>query len=327
MDSAIQARLRDGLQDRRSRLVSALEVHGESDDLNRLMGEVDAALERMREGTYGVCETCHDPIEEDRLAVDPLCRLCIDHLTPSEQRALEDDLELAGRIQVNLLPRPDARAHGWEIHRRYEPLGTVSGDYCDVVSAGDGSDQYALLGDVAGKGVAASIMMAQLHATFRTLIDVGLPLEKLLERANRIFCESVASSKYATLVCARLAPSGDALVSNAGHVPPLVVCGGKVERIPATSLPMGLFCGGRFSAQALRLERGDTLFLCTDGLTEASGPSGEEYGLGRLEALLAERHAAGPADLAAAVLSDLESFRAGRPRNDDLSLMVVRRTG
>jgi sigma-B regulation protein RsbU (phosphoserine phosphatase) len=327
MDTAMEARLRDGLTDRRRRLASAVEANGESEDLSRLIGEVDAALERMRAGTYGICETCHDPVEEDRLMVDPLCRLCLDHLTPSEQRALEQDLELAGRIQVGLLPRPDARAHGWEIHRRYEPLGAVSGDYCDLVAAGDGSEQYVLLGDVAGKGVSASIMMAQLHATFRTLIDVGLPLEKLLERANRIFCESVASSKYATLVCAKLAPSGDALVSNAGHVPPLLVRGREVVPIRATGLPMGLFCGGGFSAQAVRLERGDTLFLCTDGVTETSSPEGEEYGLDRLEALLASRHAEAPAALAKSCLDDLASFRAESPRADDLTLMVVRRTG
>jgi phosphoserine phosphatase RsbU/P len=204
----------------------------------------------------------------------------------------------------------------------------VSGDYCDLVSAaGDGSDQFVLLGDVAGKGVAASILMAQLHATFRTLIDVGLPLETLLERANRIFCESVASSKYATLVCAKLGPSGEAAVANAGHVPPLLVHGSRVSPIRATGLPMGLFCGGGFSVETTRLCPGDTLFLCTDGLTEAQSPAGEEYGLDRLVALLAARNSLAPAALADACLRDLASFRAGAPRADDLTLMVVRRTG
>jgi sigma-B regulation protein RsbU (phosphoserine phosphatase) len=328
MDHAIETRLRATLTERRDRLTTAAEAYGEHDDLRRLIGEVDAALERMSLGTYGICESCHDPIEEERLAIDPLCRYCLDHLTPSEQRALEQDLEMAARIQGGLLPRPDAGAHGWEIHRRYQPLGAVSGDYCDLVTAaGDGSEQFALLGDVAGKGVAASILMAQLHATFRTLIDVGLPLETLLERANRIFCESVASSKYATLVCAKLGPSGEAVIANAGHVPPLLVRGAQVSRIRATGLPMGLFCSGSFSVQEVRLHAGDTLFLCTDGLTETRSPAGEEYGLDRLVALLAARHALPPAALADTCLADLASFRAGAPRADDLTLMVVRRTG
>ncbi len=327
MDAAAQTRYRDGLTDRRRRLASAIDAHGPSEDLGRLIGEVDAALERMQGGTYGICETCHDPIEEDRLAVDPLLRFCLDHLTPPEQRALEQDLQLAGRIQGGLLPRPDVRAHGWEVHRRYEPLGAVSGDYCDLVAAGGGPEQYLLLGDVAGKGVSASIMMAQLHATFRTLIDFGLPLETLLERANRIFCESVASSKYATLVCAKLGPSGGVAIANAGHLPPLLLSAGGVTPFPASGLPMGLFCSGSFSLQAVALRPGDTLFLYTDGLTEARNPAGEEYGLDRLAAFLAPRRELSPAALADACLADLASFGAGVPRTDDLTLMVARRTG
>ncbi len=327
MDAAAEARYRDDLNDRRRRLETAVDAHGSSDDLSRLIGEVDAALERMEAGTFGICETCHDPIEEDRLAIDPLCRFCLDHLTPVDKRALEQDLELAGRIQGGLLPQPDVRAHGWEIHRRYRPLGAVSGDYCDLVAAGGGPDQYLLLGDVAGKGVAASIMMAQLHATFRTLIDVGLPLETLLERANRIFCESVASSKYATLVCAKLGPSGGVAISNAGHVPPLLLGPGGVTPFPASGLPMGLFCAGRFSVQAVALAPGDTLVLYTDGLTEARNRAGEEYGADRLAALLDARRGLAPSAIADACLADLASFGAGVPLADDLTLMVVRRTG
>ncbi len=327
MDAAAQSRYRDGLTDRRRRLASAVEEYGPTDDLSRLIGEVDAALERMEDGTFGICEACHESIEMDRLEIDPLIRFCIDHLTPPEQRALQQDLDLAGRIQGGLLPRPDVRAHGWEVHRRYEPLGAVSGDYCDLVDAGGGPEQYLLLGDVAGKGVAASIIMAQLHATFRTLIDVGLPLETLLERANRIFCESVASSKYATLVCAKLGHDGGASIANAGHVPPLLLRDGDVTPFPASGLPMGLFCGGRFSVQAVSLRPGDMLFLYTDGLTEARNPDGEEYGLDRLVTLLAGSRASAPGALASECLDDLAAFRAGARRSDDLTLMVVRRTG
>ncbi len=327
MEATEQARYRGGLVERRRRLASAIDEYGPSEGLSRLIGEVDAALERMEYGTFGICETCSGPIEAARLEVDPLERFCLDHLSPPEQRALEQDLELAGRIQGGLLPKPDVRAHGWEVHHRYEPLGAVSGDYCDLVAAGGGPEQYLLLGDVAGKGVAASILMAQLHATFRTLIDVGLPLETLLERANRIFCESVASSKYATLVCAKLATDGGAAISNAGHVPPLLLHEGQVTSFPASGLPMGLFCAGLFSVQVVSLRPGDTLFLYTDGLTETRNPAGEEYGLDRLAAFLATRGALAPAALASGCLEDLASFRAGAPRADDLTLMVVRRTG
>jgi len=78
--------------------------------LSALLGQVDSALERMDKGTYGLCETCREPMEPDRLLADPLARYCLEDLTQDEQRALEEDLELARRIQSGLLPGPSLRA-------------------------------------------------------------------------------------------------------------------------------------------------------------------------------------------------------------------------
>jgi len=98
MPTADQAYFRPQLEQRRERLLSAL--HSSADaSLSDLLTEVDAALARMDEGTFGICETCHDPVEKDRLLSDPLVRFCLDHLTDEEQRALESDLALAAGIQ------------------------------------------------------------------------------------------------------------------------------------------------------------------------------------------------------------------------------------
>jgi len=113
MDST--ALYRDQLLDRRQKLETAVATMGRLDEVSRLLHEVDAALGRMNAGTFGLCLTCHDPIEPERLQADPLTQFCIDHLTPGEQRALELDLELAARIQRELLPRPDVRFDGWEV--------------------------------------------------------------------------------------------------------------------------------------------------------------------------------------------------------------------
>lgn len=156
----------------------------------------------MNAGTFGLCATCHDAIEPDRLLADPLTQFCLDHLTPVEQRALQQDLELASRIQRELLPKPDTRFDGWEIAYHYQPAGPVSGDYCDLIP-GDADQVYFLIGDVAGKGVAAAMLMSHLSAMLRTLITVGLPLSQLMERASRVFCESTLPTHYATLVCGR----------------------------------------------------------------------------------------------------------------------------
>src|SRR5258705_6909181 len=180
----------------------------------------------MDEGTFGICETCHESVEKERLLNDPLVRFCLDHLTREEQRALESDLELAARIQQGLLPPPELSAAGWHVRYHYEPAGPVSGDYCDVLES-DGGLLF-LFGDVSGKGVAASMLMSHLHATFRSLARAGLPLERMVEDAIRIFCESTLAGEFATLVVVRVAHDGSVEFVNGGHLPVLHIHGDGV---------------------------------------------------------------------------------------------------
>src|SRR5713101_8018759 len=256
--------LNSQLQERKHRLEEAIALAPQRAGLAGLLRDVDSALERMDKGSYGLCETCHDPVEEDRLLADPLVRYCLDHLTPPQRDALQRDLDLASQLQRNLLPQVGLRAGGWETGFHYEPVGPVSGDYCDLIPS-DGQ-LFFVLGDVSGKGVAASMLMTQLHALFRSLISVGLPLEQLVGLANRVFCESTMAGQYATLVCGKASQSGDVQISSAGHLPSLLVGKGGVLRIESTGLPLGMFCEVELSATRLQMEAGDTLFLYTDGL-------------------------------------------------------------
>ena len=324
---------RDQLLDRRQKLETAAATLRGATDVTRLLQEVDAALRRMDTGTFGLCETCGDAVETDRLLADPLTRFCLDHLTITEQRALEEDLELASRIQRGLLPSGEARPggpdglNGWEMAYHYQALGPVSGDYCDLIQ-GDGGQTYFLVGDVAGHGVAAAMLMSHLSATLRTLISVGLPLSQLMERASRVFCESTLPNHYATLVCGRASASGEIEVCNAGHPPPLVVRGGgrgETLRLDATGLPIGMFCSESFTSQTVRLEHGETLLLYTDGLLETRNSSGVEYGIERLAALSVAAATLDSKSTVAACLGDLASFRGAVPSTDDLTIMAVRR--
>ncbi len=318
--------LRTQLEERRQRLQTALNSSAANTPLAQLLLEVDAALERMESGTYGLCEECHEAIEKDRLIADPLTCYCLDHLTSAQQRALEEDLELAARIQRALLPQRNLRHAGWLVHHHYEPAGPVSGDYCDVIRSANGDEElFFLLGDVSGKGVAASMLMSHLHAMFRSLTSVGLPLEQLLERANRVFCESTMAGHYATLVCGRASRSGEVEISNAGHLPSLLIHKGDVTRIEATGLPLGMFSSGNYPVKKTRLEPGDTLFLHTDGLSETRDHSGAEYGLARLTRFVGGCHGLSPEALTASCLKDLKAFSSGTPRADDLTVMVIRR--
>jgi sigma-B regulation protein RsbU (phosphoserine phosphatase) len=324
MATHIDSILRNQLISRRQKLENAMAVSPDRSYLISLLQDVDAALSRMDDGSYGLCEECHEPIESDRLAADPLVRLCLDHLTIPQQRALEQDLELASRIQSGLLPRPGLTHGGWQAAFHYQPLGAVSGDYCDLIASDDGS-MYFMLGDVSGKGVAASMLMAHLSAMMRALEGTGLSLVQMVERASRLFCESTLSTHFATLVCGRAEIDGKVELCNAGHLPPLLGQGAVVSSIEATGLPLGLFCSTEFSAERLHLKRGDVLLLYTDGISEAENPQGEEFGARELKEILRARQWGSAQDLVRSCVSRVSDFRSGISPRDDLTLMVIDR--
>jgi sigma-B regulation protein RsbU (phosphoserine phosphatase) len=324
MVTAIEPLLREQLIDRRQKLEIAASSFSEATEISHLLAEVDAALRRMDLGTYGLCDFCDEPVETERLIANPLTRLCIDHLSPKEQRALEDDLELAARIQTGLLPQPSLKIDGWEIAYHYQPAGIVSGDYCDLISSADQSLLF-VLGDVSGKGVAASMLMAHLQAMFRTLISINLPLEEIVERASRVFCESTLPTHYATLVCGRANTSGGIEICNAGHLPPLLLRNGTLKSIEATGLPLGIFGNEHFSVNRYQMEKGDTLFLYTDGLSETRNGAGSEFGVERLSGLLTENHGLSPKQLLTTCVNEVDAFRITDVVADDLTLMAIQR--
>jgi sigma-B regulation protein RsbU (phosphoserine phosphatase) len=313
--------LHNQLEDRKRRLQAALALAPHKAGLAGLLREVDSALERMSAGTYGLCEECRDTIEQERLLADPLVRYCLDHLNESQRAALQRDLDLASEVQRNLLPPTNLQAGSWRTSHYYAPLGAVSGDYCDLIPS-DGHLFFAL-GDVSGKGVAASMLMVQLHALFRSLTSMALPLGQIVTQANRMFCESALAGQYATLVCGLAKPDGQVEIHNAGHWPAIVVGRGGVLRVESTGLPLGMFHEVDFSATRLHFDPGDMLFLYTDGLSEATRED-EEFGVDRVTRVVRQTDAKCPADLIAACLNELHAFVNG-PALDDLSLLAIQR--
>jgi len=316
--------LRERLVDRRRRLSAPGLVDRE--DVLALIDDVDAALERLEDGSFGVCEECDDPIETERLIADPMTRVCLGCLSPAETRALERDLELASFVQAALLPETSAGVDGWEIDYRYEPLGPVSGDHCDVLPpAGPDEPLHFMLGDISGKGVSASILMSHLHAIFRSLVPRSLPLGELVEHANRLFSEATLPNSYATLVAGRLSPSGTLELCNAGHCRPLLLRSGRVLTLPTTGLPLGLFSTGRYEVNRLDLGPDDLLFLYTDGLSEACNGNGEQYGEARIASIIGVPRRLSSQAAIDMCLADVSAFRADAAREDDLTVMAIRR--
>jgi len=292
-----------------------------------LLNEVDAALHRMDEGTYGICPACNDSVEKERLLSDPLVRMCLDHMSSDEHRALERDLELAAQVQRGLLPRPDVRFKEWQVHYQYKPAGVVSGDYCDLILPGNADDEFVfLVGDVAGKGVAAALLMTHLHAIFRSLASVTMSLDKLLEMANSVFCQSTIAGQYATLVCGRSGRHGEIEIGSAGHLAALLVAKDGVRQVSSTGVPLGMFGSSRYTIDRLQMDVGDSLILYTDGISEAVNASGVEYGAARLLTVASERHGWVPQELAAACLKDVKNYSGSGKQSDDQTLMVIHRT-
>lgn len=325
MATAEQSYLRTELEKRRERLHEALRSPSADDSLSQLLTAVDTALSRINRGTFGICEACNDTIETERLLADPLVRFCLDHLTSAEQRALESDLSLAARIQRALLPKPGLAPAGWEVRYHYQPAGMVSGDYCDLFETDSGL--LFMLGDVSGKGIAASMLMSHLHATFRSLAEAGLPLDRMVEDANRIFCESTLAGQFATLVAGRAARDGSVEIVSAGHLPVLHIHSGGATPKDSTGVPLGMFSNTRFPVHRFTLADGDTLFLYTDGLTEARNRAGEEYGLRRIHKFAAGHAGMETAGLMSKCIEDLLNFGEGFKQTDDLTLLAVRRAG
>ena len=322
MATVIDDSLREQLFERRERLQVMTLTSAEDAELKRLLEEVDAALRRMDDGSYGLCEVCHDPIEPERLLADPLVRFCLGDLTIEQQGALAEDLELAVRIQRGLLPPSKLDAGAWKVAYHYEPVGFVGGDYCDLIQS-DGN-LYFILGDVSGKGMAASLLMSNLQAMFRALVPLGLTLSKLMERASRLFCENTLSTHFATLVCGKASETGEVELCNAGHLPPLLIRDGECVSLDSTGLPVGMFCDEQFATSKLRLASGDALLLYTDGVTETHDLAGAEFGAERLLQSLSVPGPAQPLELINNCVSFLNDFRGDGSKADDLTLMALR---
>lgn len=319
--------IRSVLVDRRNTLKKLIGGESRNEHLVALLKEVDSALERIHTGSYGICEVCNESIESDYLRADPLVRICLEHLSADDKQLIERDLELAARVQGKLLPGCNTRLNHWELCYHYEPSGPVGGDYCDLIRPEKtGGDLYFFLGDVSGKGVAASLLVSYMHATFRSLIPGDLSLEKVLERANRLLCETTLSSNFVTLAAGKASPDGTVEIVNAGHCLPLVVRNGKIRSIETTGLPLGLFFSAEYRTIRFAMEPGDTLFVYSDGLSESRNAGMEEYSDARVSALVAREYDQSPEELIRSALRDLREFRGKAVKFDDLTVMAMKRS-
>ncbi len=255
----------------------------------------------------------------------------IKHLALAEEaaqrRLLEKELALARQIQVGLLPSRLPDIPGYSLFASNTASRAVSGDFYQVQERADGRECVLMVADVSGKGMAASLLTASLEALAAGPIEVGQPPEEICEKVSRRLHARTAPERYATGFLAVLTPASGRLVyTNAGHNPAIVVArSGDVERLSATGLPLGVLPSVAYERRELTLAPGQLLVIYTDGITEAAGPSGEEYGLERLTALCQRLVDEPLALLSAAIEQDLGTFVQGEPFADDRTLLILRR--
>jgi len=248
-------------------------------------------------------------------------------LEAEERRRLEEELALARRIQVALLPSQLPAVEGWELYGANFPSRVVSGDYYEVVPRAEGRELVLMIADVSGKGMAASLLTASLQAFSAGPIEDGLPPDEICVRLSRLLFRRTPPEKFATAFLAVLETATGLLrYTNAGHNPSVVVrAGGEVEALGQTGVPLGLLPSARYRAGETTLAPGDLLVLYTDGIAEAADPEDEEYGLERIQKVCALHRKDACPELAAALELDLETFARGVPFADDRTLVLARR--
>lgn len=245
----------------------------------------------------------------------------------AERRRLEEELALARRIQVALLPQTLTAVDGYEIRAGNVPSRTVSGDYYQVMQRCDDRECVLMVADVSGKGMAASLLTATLEALAAAPIEDGLPPDEIFDRLSRLLHQRTPPEKYATAFLAVVErETGRLHFANAGHNAGLLIRAAEgVEQLTSTGPPIGLLPVASYETVEMVLEPGDALLLYTDGITEAENRSEEEYGIERLEAVCCGCREMAGAEVLKTIERDVEEFVQGTPYADDRTLVFLRR--
>ena len=240
--------------------------------------------------------------------------------------AMKEEVRLAVRIQSELLPKTPPSIAGYEIAGKTLPAKDVGGDYYDFIPIDD--HRWAIcLGDVTGKGLPASLLMANLQATLRgqTLHDIS-PKE-CLRRANTLLYRSTTSDKFATLFYGILDSAQHALCfSNAGHDNPFLFRqNGETIRLKTGGIVLSIFEKFEYDEEVIALNPNDVLVVYSDGITEAMNSTLEQFGEKRLMELLMEHKNLPASELIEKIYAIVKQHAGSFPQSDDMTMLVLKR--
>jgi len=243
-----------------------------------------------------------------------------------EKRALEEQLSLAAEIQKSLLPRQCPEIEGLDIAAFHIPCSYVGGDYYDFFCLPEGQIGFAV-GDVAGKGAAAALLMATLRAALASQIKLKISLIELFHYLNNFIYESSASNKFITFCYGQIqTEKGSLQFINAGHNPPLILSKNKkVVELPAGGLSLGFFPDCAYEMGEAQLKAGDILILFTDGITERANEKGEEFKEEKLMKLIEKNKKLSAQEMLDKALDTIEEFACQEAQQDDMTLVIIKK--
>ena len=241
-------------------------------------------------------------------------------------RERQEELKRAASIQQSLLPDDPLISPPYRIAGKNIPSSDVGGDYFDFIN-GDTPVLTIGLGDVAGKGMPAALLMTNLHASVRAHVESEARLPMVMARLNRSIHHAVRGDRFITLVLIAIdRKSGDVRYVNAGHNPPFLVhASGETEKLSVGGLLLGMFPEATYESAEFKMGPGDVLVLYSDGVTEARDDSDEEFGEERLVAFLEKHRDLDPEVLVESLIRTVHEFSSDGKPGDDVTVAVIRR--
>src|SRR5574340_378542 len=257
-----------------------------------------------------------------------------------EKERLQSEIEIAREVQSQLFPKSIPGLKTLEMAGVCKPARMVSGDYYDFMLLPDASLAFAI-GDVAGKGISAALLMATIQSTIRTQLATAAPMAvaagnggaqpqvstaRLVAQLNRQLYANTSPEKYATFYFALYEESTNTLsYTNAGHVPPLLIRGGRPMPLEVTGTVVGAFPFSQYQEQRVQLAPGDLLVTYTDGIIEPENEYGEMFGEERLKNVLLKHSGAGCDEIIARTMEAVNQWTGAGELQDDMTMLVARR--
>jgi hypothetical protein len=261
----------------------------------------------------------------DGQLVGTLLLLCLLLLELKDKLLARHELEAGRSVQRALMPERCPDLAGWDVWLYTRPANDVGGDLVDCLELAPGRVGFTLA-DVAGKALPAALLMAKVQATLRALATDAPSLSALAAKTNDILCRDGLPNRFATLLFLDLrANDGAVRLVNGGHMPPVLLSGGRFHELQRGDMALGMAPGAAYRELHQEVQPGQMLIAYSDGVTEALSPGGEFYGEDRLHAVFTGIGDLSAREAGARILESVDAFIGATRPYDDLSLIVLKR--